>query len=260
MKILSLNVNQFCWLGCWHEKKHNYVEPRNRISFMNNIIVFIKGFLIENEDNIVILQEVPGNSVTYDLLRSIYTLFLSAFDNRIYNIFCPYRENTCEITLAIANKSSNWETNPSFYKITQNVKENKKEAFYENKYIQLSYSVEGKELLNLLGIHMPFNKREKRTTLFWDALIKFSNEQKNLVMIGDFNASINSKIWKNEYKRLLGEKYRNLIPESENTYIVGQTSIDHVLIHKDLSATAYVLKDVVLSDHYPMIAEIVDIF
>ena len=248
MKIMSWNVNQFCGMGSWDENDWNYVKPADRIPYMNYVILYVKEFLSTHKDNIVILQEVPGANVP----QSLYRTFKAAFFEENYKFFTPENTNAFEITIAISNEKSNW-VEPKTRFVSNG---------FKNRYIEISYIQNDKEMWRILGVHMPITS-DKIVEYFWNALINYSKQPKerNLIIVGDFNAYINAPGYGDKYAALLSNGYMCNLPNKENTYRKAPRQDDHMLIPKNkFEMEGKVLKDITLSDHYPIVAEIPDGF
>ena len=135
MKIMSYNIN------CFKGNKDSLINMRENL---DKIEAFIKGFLLGDIDNLVILQEVPlkDNAICY---KKIIEKF------KDYKFICFYNVSVANfITVAIANNKSKWVEKHDFY----NTRESNN---YLNRFIEV-YNEEYK--LQVLGLHIPCNEED----------------------------------------------------------------------------------------------------
>lgn len=139
MRVMSYNVNGF---------KGNKDSLINMRENLDKIEAFIKGFLFGDIDNLVILQEVPlkDNTICY---KKIIEKF------KDYKFICSNNVSVANfVTVAIANKKSNWIKQDDFLnqKIEYKYAENTDKTDYNNRFVELynkDYS------LKILGLHIP---------------------------------------------------------------------------------------------------------
>ena len=94
MKIMSYNIN------CFKGKKGPLTNMSENI---HKISSFIKGFLIADKENLVILQELPKRN------SKIYNQIMNFDKNKFIFMYPIKANNSYFITVAIANKDSSWE-------------------------------------------------------------------------------------------------------------------------------------------------------
>lgn len=246
MRVMSYNVNGF---------KGNKDSLINMRENLDKIEAFIKGFLLADEDNLVILQEVPlkDNAICY---KKIIEKF------KDYKFICSYKVNAANfVTVAIANNKSKWVEKHDFYK-------DRKSIHYQNRFIEV-YNEEYK--LQVLGLHIPCNEKdEKYIKQFWNEIISYKkaySDKKSdksdisLMLVGDMNAEHNESSV-STFKENLNQLFLNEIELIEGATFKGKrrsTNIDHMLIHKpDNSIEEYakgsVINSIDYSDHYPILS------
>ena len=241
MRVMSYNVNGF---------KGNKDSLINMRENFDKIEAFIKGFLLADEDNLVILQEVPlkDNAICY---KKIIEKF------KDYKFICSYNVSYANfITVAIANNKSKWVEKHDFY----NTRESND---YLNRFIEV-YNEEYN--LQLLGLHIPCNiKDEKYIKQFWNEIINYKKSHFkiksdiSLMLVGDMNAEhYESSV--STFKESLNQLFLNEIELIEGaTFKRRSTNIDHMLIHKpDNSIEEYakgsIINSIDYSDHYPILS------
>lgn len=246
MRVMSYNVNGF---------KGNKDSLINMRENLDKIEAFIKGFLLGDIDNLVILQEVPlkDNAICY---KKIIEKF------KDYKFICSYKVNAANfVTVAIANNKSKWVEKHDFYK-------DRKSIHYQNRFIEV-YNEEYK--LQVLGLHIPCNEKdEKYIKQFWNEIISYKKSYSDkksdksdisLMLVGDMNAEHNESSV-STFKENLNQLFLNEIELIEGATFKGKrrsTNIDHMLIHKpDNSIEEYakgsVINSIDYSDHYPILS------
>ena len=285
MKIMSWNVNQFYGMG-----RDNNIEK---------IVSFIKGFLVGDVKNVVILQEISSDIIKKEKYKDIFPEprymfhiqddsasgpnFTIAISNKIFKNTkdCPNWEK-CE---CFNNKCNEYkDTNKNFKKTTNDKEQRLFDNFFKNKYVELSYKANNEEIVRVLGVHMPMStknikeedgieKKEPRelSKSFWNILAEYakSKEKEKFIIIGDFNAyDGENSSYRTQYNAILGKQndtppFVDVIPQNVKTcvYTTEKKPIDHVLKSNTVEIkSADVLDDIKLSDHYPIVAEIYDEF
>jgi len=183
-KIISLNVNKFRGSSSSHYQNNNagnkFIKEER---FHNKIIDYIDEVDDKNAPlEIVILQEFPSkNKVAQE--------FIESMKKRKYNIV-PYVKNE-SITVMFVREN-----------IAYEVLKNPNELDGRSEIIKID------ELI-IYGTHIPF-KESKVKENFWDEIIENlckKNENKDLIMIGDFNTSDESSTAYKKYEDLLEEGY-----------------------------------------------------
>lgn len=246
MKIMSYNIN------CFKGNKDSLINMRENL---DKIEAFIKGFLLGDIDNLVILQEVPlkDNAICY---KKIIEKF------KDYKFICSYNVSVANfITVAIANNKSKWVEKHDFY----NTRESNN---YLNRFIEV-YNEEYK--LQVLGLHIPCNKKDiNEIKKFWDEIISYKKSYSDiksdksdisLMLVGDMNAEHNESSV-STFKESLNQLFLNEIELIEGATFKGKrrsTNIDHMLIHKpDNSIEEYakgsIINSIDYSDHYPILS------
>ena len=162
MRVMSYNVNGF---------KGNKDSLINMRENLDKIEAFIKGFLFGDIDNLVILQEVPlkDNAICY---KKIIEKF------KDYKFICSNNVSVANfVTVAIANKKSNWIKQDDFLnqKIEYKYAENTDKTDYNNRFVELynkDYS------LKILGLHIPLKKKDNVESVdqFWGILKNYKNK------------------------------------------------------------------------------------
>lgn len=246
MRVMSYNVNGF---------KGNKDSLINMRENLDKIEAFIKGFLLADEDNLVILQEVPlkNNAICY---KKIIEKF------KDYKFICSYKVNAANfVTVAIANNKSKWVEKHDFYNT-------RKSNDYLNRFIEV-YNEEYK--LQVLGLHIPCNKKDiNEIKKFWDEIISYKKSYSDiksdksdisLMLVGDMNAEHNESSV-STFKESLNQLFLNEIELIEGATFKGKrrsTNIDHMLIHKPNNsieeyAKGSVMNSIDYSDHYPILS------
>ncbi|UTH05718.1 hypothetical protein [Macrococcoides caseolyticum] len=186
-KIISLNVNKFRGSSSSHYQNNNagnkFIKEER---FHNKIIDYIDEVDDKNAPlEIVILQEFPAkNKVAQE--------FIESMKKRKYNIV-PYVKNP-SITVMFVREN-----------IAYEVLKNPNELAGRSKIIKVD------ELI-IYGTHIPhdYSKESNVKENFWDEIIENlckKNENKDLIMIGDFNTSDESSTAYKKYEALLEEGY-----------------------------------------------------
>lgn len=237
-KLISYNVNGF-YGPTAYDNRHE-IDPEQRMEYLTKIGEYLKPFLEESLNNIVLLQEVPSD---------LYHHFKMEF--RDYKLIEPVFKNIKPAnfySVAIINNDSCWVTIEEEMSIFSNNKD------YFNRIVELQY---GGHLF--LGVHM---RLDNKALPLWNRLLDKIKEQKYAGIIGDFNAHFNSHSESSRRKELqtvIDNGFVNLVSESFVTYYEKKTTIDHVLIAKSYytkdSVTCEVLP-INLSDHALIIAEV----
>ena len=129
----------------------------------------------------------------------------------------------------------------------------------------LKYKTENGDALQLLGVHMPINYVEIHNKIiknvkdefFWLELSQYA-QNKDLLIIGDFNAYDNAKSkYQKEYKTVLSNKYVDIIEDNAITFKSAKTKVDHILKTESMPEMEAIVKtDIDYSDHYPIVVEI----
>lgn len=249
MRVMSYNVNGF---------KGNKDSLINMRENLDKIEAFIKGFLLGDIDNLVILQEVPlkDNAICY---KKIIEKF------KDYKFICSYKVNAANfVTVAIANEKSNWIKQDDFLnqKIEHKCAKNTDKTDYNNRFVELynkDYS------LKILGLHIPLKKKDNVESVdqFWDILKNYKNRYTEtnmtpLMIIGDLNAedSKESK-YQEEFQNML-EKGKDFIDNGTYKTKDGCNIIDHILAYDenlfDQEAKGEVINSIEYSDHYPILS------
>lgn len=240
MKIMSLNVNQFAGRG-------NFKDTKNLEALNGNareIIALVKGFLLGNDNGIVILQEVPCWDFGRRCTRRLYDCFCAEFDRTLFEIFEPAELHAHIVTLAITNRGAGWN---KIYDFAERV------ADFKNKFLEM----EDRKGRRLVGVHMPIcPENEKENRKFWrDFLVYVSSPQKP-VLAGDFNAyEAGCDYNGEEYTALLKSGYCDLVPAYAVTYI-GGTKIDHILVPEGESNSGAKVLTVAFSDHAAVVGNV----
>lgn len=246
MRVMSYNVNGF---------KGNKDSLINMRENLDKIEAFIKGFLLADIDNLVILQEVPlkDNAICY---KKIIEKF------KDYKFICSYNVSVANfITVAIANNKSKWVEKHDFYK-------DRKSIHYQNRFIEVCNE---EYKLQVLGLHIPCNKKDiNEIKKFWDEIISYKKSYSDiksdksdisLMLVGDMNAEHNESSV-STFKESLNQLFLNEIELIEGATFKGKrrsTNIDHMLIHKpDNSIEEYakgsIINSIDYSDHYPILS------
>lgn len=251
MRVMSYNVNGF------KGNKDSLINMQliNMRENLDKIEAFIKGFLLGDIDNLVILQEVPlkDNAICY---KKIIEKF------KDYKFICSYNVNVANfVTVAIANNKSKWVEKHDFY--------NRRESNdYLNRFIEV-YNEEYK--LQVLGLHIPCNKKDIiEIKKFWDEIISYKKSysdiksdksDKSLMLVGDMNAEhYESSV--STFKKELNDLSLDGKELIEGATFKGKrrsTNIDHMLIHKPNNsieeyAKGSVINSIDYSDHYPILS------
>lgn len=246
MRVMSYNVNGF---------KGNKDSLINMHENLDKIEAFIKGFLLGDIDNLVILQEVPlkDNAICY---KKIIEKF------KDYKFICSYNVSVANfITVAIANNKSKWVEKHDFYK-------DRKSIHYQNRFIEVCNE---EYKLQVLGLHIPCNEKDtEEIKKFWDEIISYKKSYSDiksdksdisLMLVGDMNAEHNESSV-STFKESLNQLFLNEIELIEGATFKGKrrsTNIDHMLIHKpDNSIKEYakgsIINSIDYSDHYPILS------
>ena len=243
MRVMSYNVNGF---------KGNKDSLINMRENLDKIEAFIKGFLLGDIDNLVILQEVPlkDNAICY---KKIIEKF------KDYKFICSYNVSVANfITVAIANNKSKWVEKHDFY----NTRESNN---YLNRFIEV-YNEEYK--LQVLGLHIPCNEEDtEEIKKFWNKIINYKKlhikikSDISLMLVGDMNAEhYESSV--STFKKELNDLSLDGKELIEGATFKGKeksTNIDHMLIHKPNNsieeyAKGSVINSIDYSDHYPILS------
>lgn len=249
MRVMSYNVNGF---------KGNKDSLINMRENLDKIEAFIKGFLLGDIDNLVILQEVPlkDNAICY---KKIIEKF------KDYKFICSYNVSYANfITVAIANNKSKWVEKHDFYNT-------RKSNDYLNRFIEV-YNEEYK--LQVLGLHIPCNEKDtEEIKKFWNEIISYKKSYSDiksyksdksdisLMLVGDMNAEhYESSV--STFKKELNDLSLDGKELIEGATFKGKrrsTNIDHMLIHKpDNSIEEYakgsIINSIDYSDHYPILS------
>ena len=218
INIKTWNVNWF--RGKKSGSKYNK-NDQSEDSY-NHITININTFL-NKENSAVILQEVPykiknGNSWE---VNEFYTKLCKNFPQKEYEIVTNIKENDFVVrtTVAIFKKGL-------FKKITDYNP-------FNNRTVGLMFGS-----ISILGIHMPTGFEEKnddKDNNMWNELINYTakckEENRKLVIAGDFNAFIGCKDTLTESKYIqLCRSAKDLVSDDTPTFI-GETAIDHILIN-----------------------------
>lgn len=250
MRVMSYNVNGF---------KGNKDSLINMRENLDKIEAFIKGFLLADEDNLVILQEVPlkDNAICY---KKIIEKF------KDYKFICSYKVNVANfVTVAIANEKSNWIKQDDFLnqKIEYKCAKNTDKTDYNNRFVELynkDYS------LKILGLHIPLKKKDnvKSVDQFWDILKNYKNKYTGqnktpLMIIGDLNAEDSKESKYQEKFQNMLEKGKDFIDNGTYKTKDGCNIIDHILAYNiknlfDQEAKGEVINSIEYSDHYPILS------
>lgn len=238
MKIMSYNIN------CFKGKKGPLTNMSENI---HKISSFIKGFLIADKENLVILQELPKRN------SKIYNQIMNFDKNKFIFMYPIKANNSYFITVAIANKDSSWEQiqkEKGFCKYKKQINDDN----YPNRFVEVYNKTYE---LTVLGLHMPCNEN-KSIVSFWSELSSYKNKIKNpFIIVGDLNAELNeNSTFGKELKTLDGKDLINAgtFPTSN-----GVNSIDHMLVYNcenliNYSHTGEVLNSIDYSDHYPILS------
>ena len=243
MKIMSYNIN------CFKGKKGPLTNMSENI---HKISSFIKGFLVADIDNLVILQEVPYKNF------EIYHNAKKIDENKFVFFYSDIIGKPNFITIGIANKDSNWKktlkNNKFGFYYFKTV--NNSNVDYLNRFVEV---YNRKYDLIVLGLHMPCNKSENESIVsFWSELSSYKNKIKNpFIIVGDLNAELNENSTFGKELNTLGGK--DLINAGTFPTSNGVNSIDHMLVYNcenliNYSHTGEVLNFIDYSDHYPILS------
>ncbi len=214
INIKTWNVNWFRGI----KSGSRYKEKDQSEDCYNDITIDIKTFL-NKENSVVFLQEVPYRSGETWSFNKYYTKLFEDFPGTIYEIATNITEKDFVVrtTAAISKKGL-------LKKIT-----NYKPC--NNRTIGLMFGS-----MILLGIHMPTGFSEKDDDMdnnMWNELINYTskckNEDRKLIIAGDFNAFIGCKdiLTENKYIQLC-RNLKDLVSVDTPTFI-GKTAIDHIM-------------------------------
>lgn len=246
MKIMSLNVNQFRPVP----DRDLFAETKTR-----EIIAIAKAFLYSDPDNVVFLQEVQNWLIKGELenmLNGVLPESSKPFKVISHKLDSPRWAYAYTVAIIRRQEDSNWELADEF----------KNNGLFENRFLEIR---QDKLNLHLLGVHAPLEdnyRKPENVQKFFDALKKYAknNTDKRLVILGDLNCHRGKK---STHKKDLEEmeKYLfDLVKDTDITYFSGKTTIDHVLISKELEskAVAQVIPREILelSDHAVIIVDI----
>lgn len=246
--MISWNINQFCGpldsKDVKKNKKKDAIEDIQNIYF-SKIVGYIKPFLKNAINGIVILQEVP---------QELYSKFLEEFKG--FKILEPVflNKSVYIYTIAIANQQSKWrnvEMGESIFT---------EKDTYKNRVVEVQC-----EDFKVMGVHMPLRSQDQKfmhlkRPILWDTVIEAIG--KYHVLIGDFNAHYNQHSFSErrlELSTIINKGYQDLVPNDYVTYFPNSTTLDHVLtsdeIHHNKSTCEIIPKD--FSDHAVIKANIV---
>lgn len=256
MKIMSFNVNQFVGNKNPRDTRDKGISKdltANSKLIISCIQGYIKKFLKEDKDSVVILQEIPGE---------LFEIFKEGFNE--YKIILPPQSKALSIVIGICNKDSNWEeVHNGFADRVKN---------FRNKIVELKHS----SGLQVLGVHMPIDDKKdydmdecKQYNIeFWNLISKYAkNKRDNYFLIfGDLNVNyLEYKEFKEIGKNFnkLPEKdynlknlsfmielgYNNPIPEGV-TFTHRGTMIDFALLSPQIEKySGRIDEDFILSNH-----------
>lgn len=190
MKIISLNVNQFC--GCLDWTKDIKIELRK--TKMDKIIEYISEQIM-SENDICICHEVPSRFNN----RELYDKFITTLENKKYIVITPNywnkRHRKPFITCAVVLKESKWKvSNENFicswfdsYK-------------YENRMIMLENTDSSKKIL---GVHIPMVSSQPAGSVMWDDIKYMYKIDNSILVIGDMNVYVDGTIQKRKYNEFI---------------------------------------------------------
>lgn len=244
MKIMSLNVNQFRPIPV----RGIFAEAKTK-----EIIAFIKAFLFSNQNNVVFLQEVQKWLITKGTLESMLN---GTMGKKFFKIIVPLcKTSPYTYTVAIIREGSGWEEQVDGFKSIN-------DGLFENRFLEIKQD----ELeLRLLGVHAPLESKYRKpedVQKFFDALKIYAknNTNEKLMILGDLNCHKGEKSTHKSDLEEMSEHFPDLVGDTDITYFPGGTTIDHVLISKELErkTVAQVIPREILelSDHAVIIVTI----
>ena len=250
MKICTLNINKF------RGQKSDVISD-NEIKFnMIEVVKYIKIFLKE-EDNLIILQEIPykiwDKELSKFILNNTFNDFMKFFDSE-YKVLKPkYLKDAIGCTLGIVKKNSKWESN-IFEDYPYDNKKN-----YANKIVELTY-----ESMVVYGFHMPWTRgKDLVEEKFWNTFVTHARSMKDrrCVLIGDFNSSY--EIGSKHRSKLLeicdGDiNFKDMVKQGTVTYYTNGSTLDHVFVSDSVKndINEVLISDNSFSDHAAIILDI----
>lgn len=127
-------------------------------------------------------------------------------------------------------------------------------GWYEDRVIVKVTVDVGKEI-DIISTHFGLNKSEQ--IIMVDKLVDIIDaENKPCVLLGDFNVTPENEILTPIYNRMLNVA-ESVGKKNEFTYssLNPQKTIDYIFVSKHFKVNSFTVKNLVMSDHYPVIAE-----
>jgi transcriptional regulator with XRE-family HTH domain len=243
IKILSLNVNQFCGLKNWSER---IPEDEKRDNILK-IVKYLKEFLDSQKNGLVVLQEFPWKGrdeyqTLWEELKQFIILKPKHLEKK-ESVFC---------TIGIANPENGWE------EIKDDSLFSSEKDDYYNRIVEINNSN-----VRVFGVHIPADENEvDRINGLWNKLINKVEDMNNTIIIGDFNAHANNhrkSTFRCKLKKLEYHGYKDLVDIESVTYYKTATTLDHCFVsneHFEGNSTAKVISND-YSDHALIIADII---
>lgn len=220
INIKTWNINWFRGL----KSGDKYDSTDQNEDCYKDIIITIKSFLINNNNSVAILQEVPfkEKNVNGEWDENIYhKKLIEDFPKEEYEIISNVENNDYVLRRIIAIYRKN------DYKKTQI------HRLCNNRIIGLSNGS-----IIIIGVHMPTKfEKESNDEKMWDDLLTYVREcgkdNKKLILIGDFNAYVgcNNKLTEEKFIQL--SRIMNDIVSDDTHTFIGNTAIDHLFVNYD---------------------------
>ncbi|MBR5678822.1 MAG: endonuclease/exonuclease/phosphatase family protein [Paludibacteraceae bacterium] len=245
VEILTWNVNWFRGEEISTES-NNYDFADCKESALNGFISEINKFfaLEPSVDHIVFAQEVPYQYRENKALKPhpFWQKLFEAFPDNKYRIIYKKGESHLRKNIAI-------------FKVNSGFSEVSVEGIDSPRLIPIKT-----DYAMFIGVHMPVvNRLLDKEDKVWTQVIDYTGNNKNVILAGDFNSYIgcNSKSTEYRYLELLNNA-GNIVSENIKTFN-NTTSIDKVLVGKDLNVIHYGIipqEEQKFSDHRYIVAKL----
>ena len=204
---------------------------------------------LQEDDAIVFLQEIPDFKICSMKIAEGY------------EPLC-IKEDANNHTVAIAKKNEWEDITSSFFG---------KSNDYKNRIVVVKRK---RDNIIIVGVHIKDLRRQKTESdkkaveKLWQRLIAFCTKYKPIAICGDFNTdseydedkkkipqfTLMEELKKLGYIEAQGEATRN--KDGDNPTFNKTSHVDYVLVKKDIKTNEYIMKDLNLSDHLPLVADI----
>lgn len=241
MKIFSLNCNKF-----GGSKEDNGRGEIFLKECMDNVILLAKTFLSLEEDNIIILQEVPYG-------REEAKKFKEQFEKEKYKIYMPthikkLKSISYGCTIAITRNNAKWHQIDSLIVSEQYDYANKNVILANDDYV-------------IVGLHVTYDEK------YWSAIIDYFKQHKNekIILIGDFNVYEEGTDRKKKFDELLSAGAIDAwvaLGNSPHKVTHRESRVDYVLMSQNAytevkqMSVIEVIREMNISDHSAIYVEL----